>query len=162
MGLYDGKSGPNLNFKFDFDWKKMKYPVLGVLAAAALLAMVLLIMLAVAPKPLDAFLEPNPLDISLGREKVSYLTVTVNNVTAETANDVVVLVETEASDAIHISPKSRNIPTLGRAESRTLSPFAVSPMPGSEVYTGTYFFKVSAEINGQAFEKQVALELKAV
>jgi len=123
---------------------------------------VFLLMIAVAPKPLEAKLEPNPLDVALDREKVSYLTITVNNVTPSTASNVSVSVATEASDAIHISPTSRTIPTLGRGESRTLNPFAISPKPGAEVYTGTYILTIKTVINGQIFEKQVQLDLETI
>ncbi|MCK4883441.1 MAG: hypothetical protein KAS30_01090, partial [Candidatus Diapherotrites archaeon] len=105
-------------------------------------------------------LEPNPLDLK--NNMTSFLTVSVNNITAATAENVVVSVETEASDAISIFPVTRKIITLGKGENRTLSPFAISPNSGNPVYNGTYFLTISTVINGQAFSEQVAFELKAV
>jgi len=160
MGLYDGSRNANLNFKFNFDWKKMKVPLMGLGSAVVFLIVVFAIFLAVQPKPLEANLSPNPLDMA--KDFDSYLTITVNNVTDATASNVVVFVETEASDSITIFPQSRAIQTLGVGETRTLSPFLVSPNPSAEVYTGTYILKIKTTINGQAFEKEVRLELKAV
>ena len=160
MGLYDGGKKINFNFKFDFDWKKFKVPLMGLGAAIVFLAFVLIVFLAVQPKPLEAGLSPNPLDLTTDLD--SFLTITVNNVTDSTASNVVVSVETEASDSITIFPKSRTIPTLGKGETRTLSPFAVSPNPSSEIFTGTYILTIRTVINGQLFEKQVLLDLKAV
>jgi len=160
MGLYDGSKKLDLNFRFDFEWKKLKAPLLGIGAALVLIVFVLAIFLAVQPRALEAKLSSNPLD--LAKENNSFLTVTVNNVTDATASNVVVFVETEASDAITIFPNSREIQTLGKGETRTLSPFSVRPNPASQVYSGTYIITIRTAINGQAFETQVALELRAV
>ena len=161
MGLYDGKSGHVVNFKFAFEWKKFRWPVVGIAAAIFVFAVAALLVLpALQPRAIEARLEPNPLDFKDGR--TSYLTVTIRNVTDATANDVVVSVKTVASDAITIFPATRAIATLGKGENRTLSPFAISPNSASPVYSGTYFITISTEINGKAFEEQVALELKAV
>lgn len=161
MGLYDGKSGHALNFKFGFEWKKFKWPVVGIAAAIFVFAIaVLLVLSALQPRAIDARLEPNPLDLKDGM--TTYLTVTIRNVTDATASDVVVSVKTVASDAITIFPATRVIPTLEKNGVRTLSPFAISPNSAAPVYSGTYFITVSTEINGKAFEEQVALELEAV
>lgn len=103
-------------------------------------------------------ISPNPLD--LAKDFDSYLTVTVNNTTGSTATDVVVSVETEASDAITIFPGSRTIQTLGKDETRTLSPFAISPNTQAEIYSGSYILTVTTTINGQTFTKEITLELK--
>ncbi len=163
MGLYDGNRGVSLKmpqFKFAFEWKKFKWPAIGLATVLIIAFFALSIALMVQPKALEASLNPNPLDLAKGFD--SYLTVTVNNVTEATANDVVVLVETVASDAITIYPRMREIPTLGKGETRTLKPFVISPNASEEVYSGTYFITIRAVINGQPFEKQVALELRAV
>ena len=161
MGLYDGKSGHALNFKFAFEWKKFKWPVVGIAAAIFVFAIaVLLVLPALQPRAIEAALEPNPLDIKGGM--TSYLTVTIRNVTDATASNVSVSVKTVASDAITIFPPTKAIATLGKGEKRTLSPFAISPNPASPIYSGTYFLTVSTEINGKQFSEQVALELKAV
>ncbi|MBN2067435.1 MAG: hypothetical protein JW744_03135 [Candidatus Diapherotrites archaeon] len=162
MGLYDSAKGLNLNFKFAFSWKKAKYPVLGIAAAIIAIALVFLVVLpALQPKPIEAVLNPNPLD--LARERNSFLTVKLNNVTGETARNIVVEVETEASDAITIFPKSKTISTLGKGETRVLEDaFVVSPNPASQAYTGTYIITIKTSINGLDAEKQVSLELKAV
>ncbi len=160
MGLYDGKRNLNLNFKFDFDWRKMKLPLLSLGTIVVLFVFAVLIFLMVQPKPILASLDPNPLN--LANEMDSYLTVSINNVSCATASNVIVTVETEASDAITIFPKEREIPTLGKGENRTLSPFVVSPNPVGIVYSGTYNITIKTVINGQAFEEKVSLELKAV
>jgi len=163
MGLYDKRTKVNLRlpeFRFDFEWKKFKRPAIGLAAALIVLFFALSIALMVQPKALEASLDPNPLD--LAKDFDSYLTVTVNNITDSTASNVTVSVETEASDAIVIFPQSREIQTLGKGETRTLSPFAVSPNNETAVYSGTYILTIKTTINGQAFEKQVALVLKAI
>ena len=115
------------------------------------------IALMVQPKPLEATLEPNPLD--LGKEQNAYLTVTVKNLSGSLASDVVVTVKADASDAIDVFPASRTIPTLDNR--RELTPFVIRPNPESTVYSGTYILNIRTTINGQDSEKQVALELKA-
>ena len=160
MGLYDGKRNVNLNFKFNFDWRRMKMPLLGLGAIVVVFIFAIAIFLAVQPKPIVAVLEPNPLN--LANDMDSFLTVTINNVSEVTASNVVVSVETEASDSIAIFPRQREIPTLGKGENRTLSPFVVSPNPASKVYSGTYILTIKTVINGKAFEEKVSLELKAV
>jgi hypothetical protein len=163
MGLYDKSNKINIRlpeFKFDFDWRKFKYPAIGLAALLVVLFFAFSIAVMLQPKALEASLQPNPLD--LAKDFDTYLTVTVNNVTDATASNVVVSVETEASDAISIFPKSRTIQTLGKGETRTLSPFAISPNTATEVYSGTYILTIRTAINGQNFEKQVALVLKAV
>ena len=160
MSMYNRK-GSGLKFNFGFDWNKVKYPVLGLAAVIFVIAITFLLILpALEPKAITVSLEPNPLDLK--NDMTSYLDVSVNNVTGETAENVIVSVETEASDAISIFPATREIITLGKGENRTLSPFAISPNPGNPVYTGTYFLTISTVINGQAFSEQIALELKAV
>ena len=160
MSNYNRKK-TSLKFNFDFDWNKVKHPVLGIAAVIFVITVTLLLILpALEPKAIASELAPNPLDLKDGR--TSFLTVSINNVTGETSSNVIVSVETEASDAISIFPATREIPTLGKGENRTLSPFAVSPNPASRVYSGTYFLTISTTINGQAFSEQVALELKAV
>jgi len=165
MGLYDGKSKANLRlpeFRFDFDWKKFKVPALGLAALLIVFFFIFSIATIVAPKALDARLDPNPLDLTLlSGEKVSYLTVSVSNVTDSTAKNVLVSVETEAADSITIFPREQNIATLGKGENRTLELFAVGPNPNGQVYTGTYIITIKTTINGQDFLKQVALQLKA-
>jgi hypothetical protein len=160
MGLYDGKRNVNLNLKFDFDWRRMKLPLISLATIVVLFVFAVAIFLAVQPKPIAASLEPNPLN--LANDMDSYLTVTINNASEATASNVIVSVETEASDAITIFPGQREIQTLGRGENRTLSPFVISPNPSAQVYSGTYILTIKTVINGQAFEEKVSLELKAV
>lgn len=159
MGLY---SGANPSIKFGFVWKQFKYPVLGIaVVVIAFILLFLVVLPALQPKPLDAFLQPNPLLLS--KEQNSYLTVTINNVTGATARNVVVTVETEASDAIVIFPRSTTIETLGKGESRTLQDkFVISPNPAKKAVSGTYIITVNVKMNDLNAEKQVALELKAV
>lgn len=162
MGLYDGNK-LNLRlpeFNFDFEWRKLKWPVLGIAAAVLVAVIAFSIFLAVQPKPLEASLSPNPLNLAKGFD--SYLTITVNNTTEATASNVLILVETEASDAITIFPRTRTIPTLGKGETRTLKPFAISPNPTSEIYSGTYILTVTTVINGQSFTQKVNLQVEAV
>ena len=161
MSMYDGKHKSNLKFNFKFDWNKVKYPILGITAVIFVIAITLLVILpALEPRAIAVTLEPNPLNLK--NDMTSFLAVSINNVTGTTAENVIVSVETEASDAISIFPATREIITLGKGENRTLSPFAISPNPGSSIYSGTYFLTISTIINGQAFSEQVALELKAV
>jgi len=163
MGLYDGRPKVNLKvpeFRFNFEWKRAKKPAIGLAALMIFVFFVLSIALLVQPKALEASLEPNPLN--LAKDYDSYLTVTVNNVSNETAFNVIVSVETEASDAITIFPKERVILTLGKGETRILSPFVVSPNTAGNVYSGTYYLTIKTVINGQTFEKQVAMQLNAV
>ena len=161
MSMYDRKHKPNLKFNFKFDWNKVKYPILGIFAVIFVITITLLVILpALEPRAITSELAPNPLNLK--DEKTSFLTVSINNVTGETASNVIVSVETEASDAISIFPATREIPTLGKGENRTLSPFAISPNPANPVYSGTYFITISTVINGQPFSEQVAFELKAV
>ncbi len=160
MGIYNGKR-PSLKFDFGFDWNKVKYPILGISAVIFVIAVTFLLILpALEPKAISLELAPNPLDLK--DERTSFLIVSINNVTGATAENVVISVETEASDAISIFPATRKIPTLGKGEKRTLNPFAISPNPASPVYSGTYFLTISTEINGQVFSEQIAFELKAV
>ena len=162
MGLYDKGNKINLKFpefNFDFDWKKTKYPVLGAAAVAVFLLIIFLIFTLVQPQPLDASLNPNPLDLS--KDIDSYLTVTVNNVTDATASNVTVSVETSDEGSISIFPRERVIATLGKSERRTLSPFVISPTPSKEVYSGTYILTVKTTINDRSFSKDVVLDLKA-
>ncbi len=163
MGLYDGKSRVHVSlpeFKFDFEWRKLKYPALGLAALLVVLFFAFSIALLVQPKAIEASLSPNPLD--LAKEQDSFLTVTINNVTDSTASNIVVSVETSDQHSILIFPKSQEIATLGKGETRTLLPFAVSPNPVYTVYSGTYILTIKTAINGQTFSKQVALQLKAV
>lgn len=161
MGLYDGKPSTGFGFKLAFDWRKFRRPVIGVAAAIFVFAVaVVLVLPALQPRAIEASLDRNPLDLKDGM--TAYLTVTIRNVTGATANDVVVSVKTEASDAITIFPPERTIVTLGSGEKRTLSLFAISPNPAAPVYSGTYFITVSTEMNGKPFSEQVALELEAV
>lgn len=161
MGLY---SGANPSIKFGFVWRQFKYPVLGIAVLIIAFALLLLVVLpALQPKPLDAFLQPNPLDLTKELVGVSYLTVVLNNTTGATAKNVVVEVSTEASDAITIFPASKAIETLGKGESRALSnAFVISPNPAKKALSGTYIITVKTKINELSVEKQVALELKAV
>jgi len=160
MGLYDGNKRVNIAFKLDFDWRKFKKPLIYTGAVIAFIAVIIIAFVLLQPKPLEAELDPNPLE--LAKEMNSFLTVTVHNVTDATASNVVVSVETEASDAITIFPASRTITTLGSRDKRILPPFVVSPDLTTQVYSGTYLITVRTVINGQLFEKQVSLELKAV
>ena len=161
MSMYDAKHKPSLKFNFKFDWDKVKYPILGIFAVIFVIAITFLLILpALEPRALTVVLEPNPLDLK--NDKTSFLTVSVNNITGVTAENVVVSVETEASDAISIFPATREITTLGKGENRTLSPFAISPNPSSPIYSGTYFLTISTIINDQNFSEQIAFELKAV
>ena len=159
--MYDGKNKSNLKFNFKFDWTKVKYPILGIFAVIFVIAITLLVILpALEPRAITVILEPNPLDLK--NDMTSFLTVSINNVTGTTAENVIVSVETEASDAISIFPATREIITLGKGENRTLSPFAISPNSGSPIYSGTYLLTISTIINGQNFSEQIAFELKAV
>lgn len=163
MGLYDKRNKISLKmpeFRFSFQWKKFKKPAIGLAAVLIVAFFALSIAVMLQPQAIEASLAPNPLD--LARDYDSFLTVTVNNVTDATASNVVVTVETEASDAITIFPQTRGIATLGKGESRTLSDFVVSPNTAKQVYSGTYIITIRTEINGLKAEKQVALQLKAV
>jgi len=160
MGLYDSRKKVNLKLpevRFDFDWKRYKVPALGLAALLVVLFFVFSIALMVQPKTLESRLEPNPLD--LASEQNSFLTVTVKNLSGKVASNVVVSVEADAPDAIDVFPSSRVIPTLD--DRRELTPFVVRPKPGSTVYSGTYILNIRTSVNGQDFEQQVALELKA-
>jgi uncharacterized protein (TIGR02588 family) len=161
MGLYDSKA-VGAGFKFGFVWKQFKYPVLGISVLIIAFALLFLVVLpALQPKPLDAFLQPNPLDLTKGQN--SFLTVAVNNTTGATAKNVVVEVSTEASDAITIYPASKAIETLGKGEMRKLEDaFVISPNPEKKAVSGTYIITVKTKVNELSVEKQVALELKAV
>ncbi len=162
MGLYDSGKGLNLNFGFNFAWSQAKYPILGIVAVIVALILLFLVALpALQPKPIEAKLEPNPLH--LPKQQNSFLTVILNNTTGETARDVVVEVETEASDALVIFPASKTIETLGKNETRKLEDaFVVSPNPGTKALSGTYVITIKARINEVDLEKQLVLELKAV
>ena len=61
MGLYDGKLRPSIAFKFDFDWRKLKYPALGFAALLVVLFFAFSIALLLQPKAIEARLESNPL-----------------------------------------------------------------------------------------------------
>jgi len=112
---------------------------------------------------ISATLNPNPLDLTKEQVGVSYLTVVLNNTTGATAKNVVVTVETEASDAIVIFPRSVTIETLGKGEMRKLEDaFVISPNPEKKAVSGKYVITITTEINGQSFSEQVMLELKAV
>ena len=163
MGLYDNKA-VGAGFKFGFVWKQFKYPVLGIAVLVIAFALLFLVVLpALQAVPLDAFLQPNPLDLTKEQVGVSYLTVVLNNTTGATARNVVVTVETEASDAIVIFPRSTVIETLGKGEMRKLEDaFVISPNPEKKAVSGTYIITVKTKVNELSVEKQVALELKAV
>ena len=132
MGLYDSKAVSS-GFKFGFAWKQLKHPALGIaVVIIALVALFLVILPALQAQPLDAALQPNPLDLTKGQN--SFLTVAVNNTTGATAKNVVIEVSTEASDAITIFPASKAIETLGKGENRVLEDaFVISPNPAKKV-----------------------------
>ena len=161
MGIYDqGKVKLDLGFGFSF--KQFKYPIIGLAAVILVLAVTLLLILpALQPQPIEAALDPNPLDLAKGQTN-SFLTVTVNNVMDATAKNVVVTVGAVAAESLVIFPTSRTIDTLGKGENRTLNPFSIRPNPNATVYSGSYDLVVSTTINGQQFSKTVTLKLKTV
>lgn len=159
MGLYDGKINLHLpKFGFDFEWKKFKNPLLFLAAVLVVLFFAFSIYLVIMPKALSFTLLPNPLDTA--KDSTSYLTITVKNITDATATDVAVFVEAQAPDSINVFPAKQTISTIEKGGVRTLEPFAISPNPSVNVYSGTYFFTISTTINGKQFVEYVALELK--
>jgi len=160
MGLYDGKIDFHLpQFGFGFDWRKSRAPLLFLAVLLVVLFFAFSIWALLSPKALSFTLLPNPLD--LAKDSTSYLTVTVKNITDATATNVVVFVEAQAPDSIEVYNSPQTISTIEKDGVRTLEPFAISPNPTANVYSGTYFLLIRTSINGKDFVEQVALELKS-
>lgn len=155
MGLYDKTYK---SFAFGFEIEKIKGIALPLLALFIILAIIFLASTAIAPKPIEARLFDNPLNLQ--EKPYALLEVKVTNVTESDASNVKVIVEAANKDAIFIGPglkEEKSLAVIERGQYRKLY-FLVSPKP--TIDEGSYLIKIKVFMNNKVFEENIALIVK--
>lgn len=155
MGLYDKTYK---SFAFGFETEKIKSIALPLLAFFIILVIIFLASTAIAPKPIEARLLDNPLNLQ--EKPYTLLEVKVTNVTESDASNVSVVVEAANKEAIFIGPglkEKKSLAIIERGQYRKLH-FLVSPKSGIE--EGSYLIKIKVTMNNKLFEENIALVVK--
>lgn len=159
MGIYDNKK--QVNFKFGFSWKKLKYPTLLIIGIIIIVFAFFAVQNLLQPRLISAVLNPNPLD--LAQAQTTTLTVDVVNTTRETASNSIVRVSAIASEMFVITPETQAISTL-EANGRRQFVFQARPFnknnPDSQVPAGDYVIRIEFELNEKKFSEEIVLQIK--